>query len=111
MSQSMQGTENSESNQAQTRTARPRRRHRLARFLWTLIILLVILVAAALWGIHRLGVTNSTLSGISGQLHNQSTKLSSINGRLQKLLITMRVGFDKLGQEISTLIRLARQYL
>lgn len=107
----MRNAENGEPNQAQTQTSRPRRRHRLARFLWTLIILLVILVVAALWGIHRLGVTNSSLSGISGQLHSQSTRLSSINGRLQQLLITMRTGLEKISQELSTLIRLARQHL
>ena len=106
----MRNAENGEPNQAQTQTSRPRR-HRLARFLWTLIILLVILVAAALWGIHRLGVTNSSLSGISGQLHTQSTRLSSINGRLQQLLITMRTGLEKISQELSTLISLARQHL
>ena len=111
MSHSMRNTGDGEPNRAQSQTSRPRRRHRLARFLWALIILLVIILGVTLWGIHRLGVTNSSLSGISGQLHSQSTKLSSINGRLHQLLTTMRAGFDKIGQDLSTLIRIAHRHL
>ncbi len=107
MSQSMRNQDHSTT----PTPTQPRRRHRLARFLWTLVILLLVLVVAAIWGLHRLGMTQNSLSGISGQLHNQSTRLSSINGRLQALLITVQNGFHKLSNEVATLIRMARQHL
>ena len=108
----MRSTENPEPATT-IRSSKPRRhrRHGWARALGTLVVLLLILVVIAVWGLHRLGLTNSTLSGISRQLQGQSSKLSSVNARLQELLVTVQNGLQKLSQELTTLIRLARQHL